>query len=194
MTNILTKLACLYLIRHGETAWSLSGQHTGRSDLSLTEHGEQESRRLGERLRAVHLRQEHGLGLDGLLKNGAVGVYSHQQRVFPAHFECPTGFKSRGRAEFGATVHPGWRLWIPTARPGDVPSPSRSTGGAVSWAAGHRSTGCIPPVARSCSRSRQDSSSRLPAAARTPIAPDLSLSEPEASPVHHRDAIGPTRP
>lgn len=50
---IPTKLARLYLIRHGETAWSLSGQHTGRSDLSLTEHGEQESRTLGERLRAV---------------------------------------------------------------------------------------------------------------------------------------------
>jgi broad specificity phosphatase PhoE len=43
----------LYLVRHGETAWSLSGQHTGRTDLPLTEHGEQEARTLTERLRAV---------------------------------------------------------------------------------------------------------------------------------------------
>ena len=43
----------IYLIRHGETAWSLSGQHTGRTDLPLTEHGEKDARKLSERLSAV---------------------------------------------------------------------------------------------------------------------------------------------
>jgi broad specificity phosphatase PhoE len=46
-------LPVIYLARHGETAWSLSGQHTGRTDLPLTEHGEQQARALGERLRAA---------------------------------------------------------------------------------------------------------------------------------------------
>jgi broad specificity phosphatase PhoE len=41
----------LYVARHGETAWSLSGQHTGRTDLPLTERGERQARALGERLR-----------------------------------------------------------------------------------------------------------------------------------------------
>jgi probable phosphoglycerate mutase len=41
-----------YLIRHGETAWSLSGQHTGRTDLPLTQHGEQQARQLGELLQS----------------------------------------------------------------------------------------------------------------------------------------------
>ena len=39
----------IYLARHGETAWSRSGQHTGRTDLPLTERGERNARRLGER-------------------------------------------------------------------------------------------------------------------------------------------------
>jgi broad specificity phosphatase PhoE len=41
----------VFLARHGETAWSLTGQHTGRTDLPLTERGERNARRLGERLR-----------------------------------------------------------------------------------------------------------------------------------------------
>jgi probable phosphoglycerate mutase len=46
-------LPVVYLARHGETAWSLSGQHTGRTDLPLTERGEQQARVLGERLRGL---------------------------------------------------------------------------------------------------------------------------------------------
>ena len=46
-------LSRLYLIRHGETAWSLSGQHTGRTDIPLTEQGEQDARKLAEGLHAV---------------------------------------------------------------------------------------------------------------------------------------------
>jgi len=39
-----------YLARHGETAWTITGQHTGRTDLPLTDRGEANARRLGERL------------------------------------------------------------------------------------------------------------------------------------------------
>lgn len=46
-------LPIIYLARHGETAWSLSGQHTGLTDLPLTEHGEQNARALRERLKGL---------------------------------------------------------------------------------------------------------------------------------------------
>jgi probable phosphoglycerate mutase len=39
-----------YLARHGETAWTITGQHTGRTDLPLTERGKANAYRLGERL------------------------------------------------------------------------------------------------------------------------------------------------
>ncbi|MFI5316995.1 MAG: histidine phosphatase family protein [Myxococcota bacterium] len=43
----------IYLARHGETAWTLSGQHTGLTDLPLTGRGEQSARELGARLRGL---------------------------------------------------------------------------------------------------------------------------------------------
>ena len=43
-------LPVVYLARHGETAWTISGQHTGLTDLTLTERGERNARRLEERL------------------------------------------------------------------------------------------------------------------------------------------------
>src|SRR6266481_5865657 len=46
-------LQVVYLARHGETAWTLSGQHTGLTDLPLTERGERNARRLEERLRGL---------------------------------------------------------------------------------------------------------------------------------------------
>jgi probable phosphoglycerate mutase len=44
------KLPIIYLARHAETAWSLMGQHTGLTDLPLTERGECDARTLGRRL------------------------------------------------------------------------------------------------------------------------------------------------
>jgi broad specificity phosphatase PhoE len=46
-------LRVVYLARHGKTAWNLSGRHTGRTDLPLTERGKRNARALGERLRTL---------------------------------------------------------------------------------------------------------------------------------------------
>jgi broad specificity phosphatase PhoE len=50
---VRTSLPDVYLVRHGETEWSLSGQHTGLTDLSLTGSGEEQARRLRPRLIAT---------------------------------------------------------------------------------------------------------------------------------------------
>ena len=46
-------LPIVYLARHGETAWTISRQHTGLTDLPLTERGERTARRLAERLKGL---------------------------------------------------------------------------------------------------------------------------------------------
>jgi probable phosphoglycerate mutase len=51
--------AKIFLFRHGETSWSLTGQHTGRTDLPLTENGERRASQLRERL--------HGITFDHVL-------------------------------------------------------------------------------------------------------------------------------
>jgi probable phosphoglycerate mutase len=48
---VSAELPLIVLARHGETAWSVSGQHTGRTDIPLTPNGERDALWLGERLR-----------------------------------------------------------------------------------------------------------------------------------------------
>ncbi len=53
MTSTSTAALRVFLIRHGETAWSLSGQHTGETDIPLTAKGEDEARTLIPRLSGI---------------------------------------------------------------------------------------------------------------------------------------------
>jgi len=48
-----TPLPQIFLVRHGETAWSVSGRHTGRSDIDLTPNGEEAARLLAGRLMEI---------------------------------------------------------------------------------------------------------------------------------------------
>ena len=48
-----TPLPSISVARHGETEWSLSGRHTGRAEIPLTERGEQDAQCLGRRLREM---------------------------------------------------------------------------------------------------------------------------------------------
>ena len=54
---MIDRLPIIYLARHGETAWTLSGQHTGLTDLPLTKQGERNACNLGERLPVLTFNQ-----------------------------------------------------------------------------------------------------------------------------------------
>jgi broad specificity phosphatase PhoE len=73
------ELPIVYLARHGETAWSLTGQHTGLTDLPLTENGERNARQLGERLKGVKFAID---GRDRIQKQYAPGcLIKREERV-----------------------------------------------------------------------------------------------------------------
>ena len=50
LASVKPNLPQIYLVRHGQTAWSLSGQHTGLSDIPLTAIGEESAGNVGRRL------------------------------------------------------------------------------------------------------------------------------------------------
>jgi broad specificity phosphatase PhoE len=51
--HMAVELPVVYLARHGETAWTITCQHTGTTDLPLTSNGERNSIRLGNRLEGL---------------------------------------------------------------------------------------------------------------------------------------------
>ena len=52
---MMQALPMVYLVRHGETAWTLTAQHTGRTDLPLNGQGERQVREVAARLTALRI-------------------------------------------------------------------------------------------------------------------------------------------
>jgi len=101
----------IWLARHGETAWSLSGQHTGRTDISLTTHGEEQAKSLGRLLGG----REFGLvmtsPLQRALQTCRIAGYGDVAEIEPDLAEWHYGaLEGRLATEFAAE-RPGWNLW-----------------------------------------------------------------------------------
>jgi probable phosphoglycerate mutase len=101
----------LWLARHGETEWTRSGAHTGRTDIALTEAGRQQASHLGQRLAG----REFALVLTSPLARAretcALAGFAAQARVEPNLREWDYGdYEGRTTAEICAQ-RPDWSLW-----------------------------------------------------------------------------------
>jgi probable phosphoglycerate mutase len=114
-------LPVLYLARHGETAWSLSGQHTGLTDLPLTERGERNARQLGERMKGLTFARMFTSPLQRAARTCELAGFGEAAEVEPGLLEWDYG-RYEGRTT--ADVHrerPGWYLFRDGCPDGESP-------------------------------------------------------------------------
>ena len=101
----------IYLARHGETAWSLSGQHTGRTDLPLTERGECNARRLGERLKDLEFARVFTSPLQRASRTCELAGFGHRAEIDPDLMEWNYGdYEGLTTGEITAK-RPDWELF-----------------------------------------------------------------------------------
>jgi len=104
-------LPTLCLVRHGETAWTISGQHTGRSDIPLTEHGERSARQLESRLRESRFVQALTSPLQRARRTAELAGFADVAVSDPDLMEWDYGpYDGRRTAEI-RVERPGWKLF-----------------------------------------------------------------------------------
>jgi probable phosphoglycerate mutase len=112
----------LYLIRHGETAWSITGQHTGCTDIALTAHGEQQARALAPSLRTIHFTHvltSLSLRARQTCEFAGMGV---DAQIEPDLAEWDYGdYEGRRTVDIHEKA-PGWNVWSDGCPGGETPT------------------------------------------------------------------------
>ncbi|MGO9056906.1 MAG: histidine phosphatase family protein [Candidatus Binataceae bacterium] len=114
-------LGVAYLARHGETAWSLSGQHTGVTDLPLTEPGERNARRLGERLKGLNLAKVFTSPLQRASLTCTLAGFGGEAQVDRDLLEWNYGQYEGQRTADIRIVRPDWQLFRDGCPGGESP-------------------------------------------------------------------------
>jgi len=115
------ELPIIYLARHGETAWSLSGQHTGLTDLPLTEHGQQTARKLGERLQGLIFAKVFTSPLQRARRTCQLAGFGTEAEIDSDLVEWDYGEYEGRRGADIRRERPGWNLFCDGCPGGETP-------------------------------------------------------------------------
>lgn len=99
------------LARHGETEWSLSLRHTGKTDLPLTEEGRRQARGLGPRLHAWTFSLVLTSPLQRAVETCRLAGYAEQAQVRPDLEEWDYGRYEGLTSQQIQALQPNWSLW-----------------------------------------------------------------------------------
>ena len=114
-------LPVVHLARHGETAWTISRQHTGLTDLPLTVQGEVEAVRLGERLEGLRFAAVFTSPLQRAIRTCELAGFGSVAEVEPDLLEWNYGvYEGRTSAEIRAE-RPDWQLFRDGCPGGESP-------------------------------------------------------------------------
>ncbi|MGC1398638.1 histidine phosphatase family protein [Candidatus Binatus sp.] len=111
----------VYLARHGETVWSLSGQHTGLTDLPLTERGERNARRLADRLEGLSFKRVFTSPLQRAVRTCELAGFGAQAEVDRDLVEWNYGEYEGRRTEDIHAERPDWQLFRDGCPGGESP-------------------------------------------------------------------------
>jgi len=115
-------LQMVYLARHGDTAWTVSGQHTGRTDLPLLPQGEENARRLGERLKGTNFAKVYTSTLQRALRTCELAGFGSVAESDPDLMEWDYGkYEGLKRAEI-LKDNPEWKLFRDGCPGGESPA------------------------------------------------------------------------
>ncbi len=118
----LPALPRLHLLRHGETTWSLTGQHTGRTDIPLTARGEDEARALGARLRGLVFSRVLTSPLQRARQTCALAAVSPPAAIEPDLAEWDYGDYEGRISEDIRRERPEWEIFHDGAPHGETPA------------------------------------------------------------------------
>ncbi|OKO85071.1 histidine phosphatase family protein [Bradyrhizobium sp. AS23.2] len=104
-------LPIICLARHGETAWSLSGQHTGLTDLPLTERGERNAQSLGRRLQGFAFTKVFTSPLERAARTCELAGFGGEAETDPNLLEWNYGQYEGHRTKEIHQLRPGWQLF-----------------------------------------------------------------------------------
>jgi broad specificity phosphatase PhoE len=111
----------VFLVRHGETAWSLSGQHTGRTDLALTENGRRRARLLAPLLAQAEISHVLASPLRRARETCELAGLADRMQVDPDLVEWNYGAYEGLTQEEIARTAPGWVLFADGCPGGESP-------------------------------------------------------------------------
>jgi len=112
----------LYLIRHGETEWALSGRHTGCTDIPLTPNGEDEARELGKHLRDIRFAQVMTSPLQRAQQTCALVGLNQAPEIEPDLTEWDYGDYEGKRSVDIRKERPDWTIFRDGCPQGEMPA------------------------------------------------------------------------